>query len=133
MADRYVDIANVKLEAESLGVVELLEVMELKVTNTKERNRVNTMNRRRLARGYRSGTKEVNGTLTIARAVEPEVDYHTLFESDELFQLYVEWADSGKRRHIVDCIVSEIEAGADEGGEPTWEISFEAIDDRPLR
>lgn len=133
MAGSYVDIANCKLEAESVGVVELQDIQELSVTTTKERNRVNTMNRRRLARGYRSATKTVSGSLSVARAVSPEVDFHTLFENDELFQLYVEWADGGQRRQIVDCLISEIEAGANEAGEPTWDISFEAIDDRALR
>lgn len=132
MPNEYVDIAKIWLEAPSLGLVELQDIKSLKVRSKRETKRVSTMNKLRRARGYRRGNKEVEIDLSSELAVTPEVDWEALYEAEEVFQIYWERDDGGKRRWAVDCTVTDIEEEEDEAGESGLSISIMALDNVPL-
>lgn len=127
MAEDYVDIALV--EVDRAGNLQALEdVIDIKVDVTVNRALVKTMNRNRLGRGFRRGPKEVTGTMTVAKKVDPEFPWEEVFNLDEYLQVYYDEADDGRRWHLKDFIVGDIGVEAGEDGESNLSISFMALD-----
>jgi hypothetical protein len=130
MADQYVDCAFIKVKREGEGLVELEEGSKLSIKRTKSRKVVNTMNRRRVGKGYRSATKAVTFELEIPRTVNgTEVPWVEMFDKDEIFHMPYEMGDGGQRRSLIDCIVDSADDDFSEDGEAVLRIAGMALDD----
>lgn len=132
MADRYVDIALLKIQRDGRGAVEIEEAASLTINRTKDRKVVNTMNRKRRGKGYRSGTAAFTFELVVPRQISGfEVDWIDMWDRDEVFQMLYEMGDGGRRRTAKDCIINEVNDTFSEDGEATFTISGFALDDKP--
>lgn len=130
MAEEYVDIALCRLREKDGTTYDLQDVVDFKPTVTKEKKPVATMNRRRTARGYTSGTKMIKWEMTVAlRKGTPEYDWRAACAKDRIFDLIIEEGDGGARRTFIDCTVNECSPSFQEGGETRMTISGEALDE----
>jgi hypothetical protein len=100
----------------------------LEVNDGQEDRPVYTMNKRRVARGFRSGPVTVTGSATVAMAVDPEVDWNALLHSKEEFTLGYERGGGGLRYQIVSMRVTSISEKYGQDGEPAWNVSFVATE-----
>lgn len=132
MADNYVDIALIKVQREGKGAVEYEEAATLTVNRTKDRKVVNTMNRRRRGKGYRSASAAFTWEMTVPREVQGlgATDWIQMWDDDEIFQITYEMGNGGKRRSIIDAIVNEANDTFNEDGEAMLTLSGFALDDR---
>jgi hypothetical protein len=131
MGDRFVDIALLKVKREGGGLVELVEPSKLTVNRSKERKVVNTMNRARRGRGYRTATAAFTFELEVPRAVAgTEIDWLDMWDRDEMFVIVYEMGDGGARRSLVDCIIADVNDSFGEDGEAMLSISGMALDDK---
>lgn len=130
MARQYADVILTSLNSPVLGQIKLQDAAKLTVTQEVTRTAVKTMNRRRLARGYRSGTKTYTGQLTVEEQMPAEVDWALLFELGDEFLLTYELGDGGQRNQLVDCIISNIGLEGDEDGGIQRTVDFTALEHR---
>lgn len=129
MAIDYVDVALVEVKRADGTTIVLEDVVDISIDITVNRQLVKTMNRRRRGRGYRRGVKEVTGSITVEKAVNPEFPWREVLNSGEILQVFYEEAEDGQRFHLVDFIVGDIGNEAGEDGEAQEKISFLAIDE----
>lgn len=135
MSGAFTDIHRVRLETGTESL-QLFDVKEIEVTTTKERKAVAVMNQRRIARGWTSTVKAVEGTIKVPPSVAPEVDWDDMLDKDVEFNLYLtehSGSQKGPTRQIIGCIISSISRGTSAEGEPTKDIAFSALDDLPGR
>lgn len=123
----YVEIVNPYIDY-SGGKRSLQDLMELSIDDGQEDRPVYTMNRRRVARGFRSGPVTVTATLTVAMATDPEVDWNALRRSKEEFTLGYERGSGGLRYQLVNARVSSIRERYGQDGEPSWEVGLVATE-----
>lgn len=123
----YVEIVNPYIDY-SGGKRTLSDLVDLEVNDGQEDRPVFTMNRRRTARGFRSGPVTVTGSATIAMAVDPEVDWNKLLKTKEEFTIGYERGDGGKRYQLVSCRVTGVAEKYGQDGEPSWSVSFVATE-----
>ena len=115
------------------GRVVLKDVTTFNVTTTKAKTAVNTMNKLRRARGYRTATLAITWSITVpVRKGDPEVDWESIMLSDEEFLLTWERDDNGKTRQLVDCVVNEVGETEGEDGSAELTISGLALDNRAV-
>lgn len=128
----YVEIVNPYIDY-SGGKRSLNDVVEIEVQIGQDDRPVYTMNKRRVARGFRSGPVAVTGSMTVAMAFEPEVDWNALLNSKEEFTLGYERGSGGVRYQIVNMRVSSIAEKYGQEGEPTWTVTFVATELRRMQ
>lgn len=126
MGRKIVDIAVVELNG-----TELQTVRSLSISKSDAKTAVKTMRRKRRALGFTRGVPDYSATV---EAVLPmgdlEVDWDALQKSGEEFTLTYERGIDGKRRSLIDCIVSEITEPYDEGGETRVSITLAFLDEQ---
>ncbi len=110
------------------GKKKLDHLVEMSIDDGQEDRPVFTMNKRRVARGFRSGPVTVTGSLTIAMAVDPEVDWNALRRSKEEFTIGWERGDGGLRYQLVSVRVTSIRERYSQDGEPSWEVGIVSIE-----
>lgn len=128
----FVDIALLRVRREDQSLVDMGDGISFSCTVSKEKKVVNTMNRRRVARGYRTATKAVSWEIEVPiRKNQPqEVDWRKVKDDDEIIQIIYEEGDGGARRVVVDAVVNEVAADYNESGESVLRVSGVAIDER---
>jgi len=130
MPNEYVDISLLRVVREDQTNVDLEDVVDFKPTVTKEKKVVNTMNRKRIAKGYTVATKVVTWEMTVPiRKGTPEFDWRKACANDEVLQFIVEEADGGKRRTFVDVVVNECSPEYSEAGESRMSVRGLALDE----
>lgn len=130
MAREYVDVVLCSLNSPILGQFKLDDAAKITVTQEVTRTPVKTMNRRRIARGYRSGTKLYTSQLVVEVQLVPEVDWPLLFKLDDEFLLTYEMGDGGSRWQLVDSIISNIGTDGDEDGGTQMTMDMLSLDHR---
>ena len=108
------------------------DVMELSVDDGRDARPVFTMNKKRVARGFRSGPVTVTASATIAMAVVPEVDWFELQRTQEEFTIGYERGSGGLRFQLISVRVTSIRDKFGSDGEPTQEISFVSTEHREI-
>lgn len=113
------------------GNVELEQVESATVNRTKSKTRVKTMNRRRAALAFQTGTEEVEISLTVVpELVDPEVNWISAWKNDEEFLLVGERGLNGTRETYRDCQISSCNNTYNENGEARLEVSVMALTSR---
>ncbi len=131
MSNEYADVVLTSLSSPLLGKITLNDAAKIKVDEEVTRTAVKTMNRRRKARGYKSGTKSYTAELVVEVQMPEEIDWGALFEFDDQFLLTYELGDGGGRYQLVDCIVGSTGLEGDEEGNVQRTISLQALNHRP--
>ena len=127
MARAVQDIAIIEYNGPQ-GSVELETVESATLNRTKSKTRVKTMNRRRRAIAFQTGTQEATVTLTIIpELANPEVDWVLAWNNDEAFQLTFEKGLDGNREIMTDCEISDVNDTFNENGEARQEVSVEVL------
>jgi hypothetical protein len=130
MANEYVDIALLRVIRKSGGKIDCEDIVDFKPTVTTEKKVVNTMNRKRIARGYTASTTAITWEITVPlRKEKPEFDWRRAARENEVFDLVVEEADGGRRRTYVDCVANECSPEFQEAGETRMTVSGLALDE----
>lgn len=134
MARDYVDVILTSINSDLIGQRRLDDVARIRVEAEVTRTPVKTMNRRRTARGFRSGTKSFSGQLVVEIQKAPDltsnVDWMLLFRADDEFLLTYEMGDGGLRYQLADTIISNISIEGDEDGGGQMTIDWQALDHR---
>lgn len=130
MAREYADVVLTSIKSQVIGLRRLDDAARLRVESEVTRTPVKTMNRRRTARGYRSGTKTYSAQLVVEVQILPEVDWNLLYQLDDEFLLSYELGDGGLRWQLADCIISSISTEGDEDGGIQMTIDLLALDHR---
>jgi hypothetical protein len=86
------------------------------------------MNRRKKARGYRSGVSETTGDLSVERKIVPEMYWRDVYRRGEIIQIYYSEARDGRRFQVKDVKVTEVAISDSESGDSSLKISFMALD-----
>jgi hypothetical protein len=126
----YADVILTSINSPLLGQRRLDDAAKLTVTQEATRTPVKTMNRRRTARGFRSGTKTYTAQLQVEIQLTPEVDWSLLFQTSDQFLLTYELGDGGNRWQLADCIISNISTEGDEDGGLQMTVDLLALDHR---
>lgn len=130
MANEYVDISLLRVVRSDGSRIDLEDVVDFKPTVTTEKKVVNTMNRKRIARGYTAATTAITWEMTVpVRKGTPEFDWRKAARTNEVLQIIVEEGDGGKRRTFVDCVVNECSPEFSEAGETRMTVSGLALDE----
>lgn len=133
MGDAYVDIAILKIQIEGGAQLEIEEGASFKITRTKPRKVINTMNRRRRGKGIATGTAAYTFELEVPRKIgDLEVDWLDVWENNKFFNVTYEMGDGGRRRSTVDCMIEECSDSFSEDGEAMLSISGVALGDDPV-
>lgn len=130
MSREYADVILTSIKSQIVGLRRLDDAAKLTVTSEVTRTPVKTMNRRRTARGYRSGTKTYTAQLVVEIQLIEEVDWNLLYQLDDEFLLAYELGDGGLRWQLADCIISNISTEGDEDGGLQRTIDLLALDHR---
>ncbi|MFA9269830.1 MAG: hypothetical protein ACEQSX_03615 [Baekduiaceae bacterium] len=130
MSKLIVDIANVSID-HSGGAYELETVAKINIDKSQTSTPVQTMNRRRRAIGYKHGAAEFKVSMEVEMLLgTPEVDWDTLLETKEEFQIYYERGDGGKKRQLADMVIDSISEPHDKDGASMQTLTCWALDDR---
>ena len=132
MARDVVDIAFLEADLAS-GNVELEEAMSFEVNETDPgAEAVKTMRRARRSIGFKQGVPEYEATLEVKPVNPPEVDWLSLRQSQEIFQIFYQESDEGDTFHVVDCLVTEVAKSFNADGEATLNVTILALNHVPL-
>lgn len=131
MGQEFVDVAFIKIQREGRGLVEIDDPAKLTVNRSKERKVVNTMNRARRGKGYRTATAAFTFELEVPRSMQGhQIDWLQMWDDDEMFDISYEMGEGGQRRTLRDAIIGEVNDTFSEDGEATTTISGMALDDQ---
>lgn len=126
MGRKIVDIAVVELNGQ-----ELQTVRSLQISKSDAKTPVKTMRRKRRALGFTRGVPDYTATIeAVLLQGELEIDWDELQKSGEEFLLVYERGIDGKRRQLIDCVVSDVSEPYDEGGETRVSVTVNFLDEK---
>jgi hypothetical protein len=128
-AKDYASISLLQLQDDAGTFVELEDARSCDYEVTKDRKVVQTMNKRRRAKGFQSANLMLTVTIEVPqRRGRPEYDWLDALLNDRLIQLYVERDDGGQRFILADLMVTSVAPTSNTDGEAMERISLAGCD-----
>lgn len=124
-----VDILTLEIQRLTGASARLEDIVSFECNAAQESRPVHTLRRQRTPRGFRHGARNITGSFEVVVPLGGlEVDFEAMQVNKEPSDMIVERGPGGRRKTVINMLITEVNEGSTGEGEHTFRCTFVASD-----